>query len=222
MNVKRTVRCVLLGAGGHALVLLDALKEAGQPLPEVALDCNQSKWGTRFQGIPILGGDPRLKELVAEGCERFIVAVGEIAGMDAREAMFNFGRQCGLEALTIIHPSAVCSQWANIGAGVQLLARSVVNAGATIGDNVIVNTGAIVEHDCMVGDHVHIASGAILIGHVKVGSHAQIGPGATIAQGVCIGSRATIAPGAVVLEDVPEGATVTGAPARTRLHALVH
>lgn len=203
------MKCVLLGAGGHGRVLLEAL------LPktlDAILDARSDL--TEVAGLPVLGGDDQLPTLAGRGFSHFVIGVGSTADTTARATLFQAAVAAGLTPLPILHPAAWISPSARLGAGCQVLARAVVNTGAVLGDNVLVNTAALVEHDCVIGDHVHLASGALLCGGVRVGANSHIGAGAVIRQGLQIGEGALIAAGAVVVRDVPAGSRVAGVPAR--------
>ncbi len=205
--------CIFLGAGGHARVLIEALRASGFSGRGVLLDPDRSLWGKERFGLPVLGGDERIGKLAEGGEATFVVAVGSVGATDLRRRLYALGRSFALEPMRIVHPSAIVSPSAHLGAGVQLLAGSIVNAAAVIGENVIVNTGAIVEHDCRIGDHVHIATGARLASTVEVGAGAHVGAGATIRQEIRIGPGAIVGAGAVVVKDVPAETTVVGVPA---------
>lgn len=114
----------------------------------------------------------------------------------------------------LIHPTAVVSKYAEVGAGTLAVAGCVVNAGATIGRGVILNTACSVDHDCKIGDFVHISPGARLAGAVFVGDRSWIGIGAVVREGIRIGSDVVVGAGAVLLNDVEDGARVGGVPAR--------
>lgn len=206
--------CVILGGGGHARVLIDCLQLIGRIKLGGILDHDRTLWGTELMNIPILGGDDLLAEIRTRGVNCFVVGVGGSGDNQPRQRLYDLGLANHLEPLTIVHPAAVCSRWAKVGAGSQLLPGSVINAGAVIGANVIVNSGAIVEHDCVVGNHVHIATGAKLTSAVRVGDGAHVGAGATVRQCLTIGERAIIGAGAVVVKDVLPRTVVAGVPAR--------
>jgi UDP-perosamine 4-acetyltransferase len=205
---------VILGGGGHARVVIDALQASNAACPVAVLDADRSLWGTDLLGVPIVGGDERLPALLSQGLETFVVGVGGVGDNSPRRALFMFGLKHGLRPLIVRHPAAVCSAAARIGEGSVLFAASVVNAGAVIGRNVIVNTGAIVEHDCVLGDHAHVATGARLASTVHVGEAAHIGAGATVRQRLRIGEGAVVGAGAVVVKDVEPWTVVIGVPAR--------
>lgn len=209
-----TERCIILGAGGHARVLIDCIRANGVAQIHGILDPSRERWGQSMLDVPILGGDELLAQVAAEGVKYFVVGLGSTGNSDPRQRLFRMGLSQGLQPLTIIHPTCIHSSLAVIGAGSQLLAGSIVNAGAVIGKNVIINTGAIVEHDCQVEDHVHVATGARLAGTVHVGLGAHIGIGAAVRQGITIGEAAVVGAGAAVVEDVAPGTVVVGVPAR--------
>lgn len=213
MPADKTDLCVVLGGGGHASVLIESLKASSIGVYAV-LDKDSSLWGSDLMGVPILGSDDLLPQLVREGVTRFVVGVGAIGDNRIRRQLFESGVAHGLYPLTVRHPSAICSASAQVGAGSVLCPAAVVNARAVLGVNVIVNTGAIVEHDCVIGDHVHIATGARLGGTVRVGTEAHIGAGATVRQGVSIGEGAIVGVGAAVVGNVEPETIVVGVPAR--------
>ncbi len=204
----------LLGGGGHARVLLDCLLETPSVEPWGILDSDRKAWGSEVFGVRVAGGDNWLPKLRSLRVTHFVIGLGSTGNNSPRERLYRQAMAEQLSALTVRHASALCSARAFFGAGAQVLAGVVVNAGATIGDNVILNTGSIVEHDCRIGDHVHIATGARLSGDVKVGRGAHIGAGATIRQGITIGAQAIVGAGAVVVDDVEDNAVVVGVPAR--------
>lgn len=211
-----TIRAIGLGAGGNARSVLDALAEAGEIQVVGLLDA--LRVGSSLDGIAVLGGDELLPELRTRGVTHFFVGIGGAGRApwsgNARAAVHAAGLAAGLEPLTVIHPGAIVSRRATLGAGACVLAGAVINAGANVGVNALINTGAIVEHDCHVGAHAHVATGARLAGAVWVGDMAHVGAGATIRQGLTIGDGAVVGIGAAVTRDVVAATVVAGVPAR--------
>ena len=209
-------RCVVIGGGGHAAVVIDALQQVGEIEPVAVVDQDEDTWSMRLLGVPVVGGDPELPRLVGEGIEHFAVGVGAVGDAGLRQRLFELGLSHGLSPVTVIHPAAVVAQSAELGAGAQVMACAVINPRAEVGRNALINTGAVVEHDCRIGDHAHVASGAVVAGDATVGEAAFVGAGATVIQGVWVGDGAVVGAGAVVLGYVAEGATVVGVPAQPR------
>jgi UDP-perosamine 4-acetyltransferase len=207
-------RCVILGGGGHARVLIDCIRESDLAEIEGVLDPDSSLHGQKVLDVPVLGGDELLGGMASGGVTHFVVGLGGVGDNGPRRRLFELGCSCRLIPLTVRHPSAIVSRWASIGTGCQLLPGIIVNACAVLGKNVIVNSGAIVEHDCVVGDHAHIATGARLASTVQVGTAAHIGAGATVRQSIRIGEGAIVGAGAVVVKDVGPSVVVAGVPAR--------
>lgn len=214
MPSEGAVRCLILGGGGHAGVVIECLLASGAAGPLGILDQNRALWGRQLCGVPILGGDDLLPRLARQGATHFVVGLGGVGDNQPRRQLFERGVASGLAPLTVAHPSAVCSPWATVGAGSVLCPGAVVNAGAALGVNVLVNTGAIVEHDCVVGDHAHLATGARLSGTVRVGRGTHVGAGATVRQDLVIGDGAIVGAGAVVVKPVEAWTVVVGVPAR--------
>lgn len=211
-HIDAGVRCVLMGGGGHAAMVIEAMKALGHT-PAFVLDRDRETWGSELLGVPVLGGDNRL---TTSDATHFVVTHGSIGPGGPRQESFELGLAAGLEPLTVVHPGAIVSPSASIGAGTVVLAGSAISARAVIGRNAIVNTRAVVEHHCRIGDHVHVASGACVCGQVSVGDRALIGAGSTVRQSIVVGSDALVAAGATVVKDVPAHAVVMGVPAKAR------
>jgi sugar O-acyltransferase (sialic acid O-acetyltransferase NeuD family) len=206
--------CVILGGGGHAKVVLEALRLREPRLECIAVDADRSRWGRKLLDVCIVGGDGDLAEWLDKGYPNFAVGVGGVGDNALRRHLFELAISCGLAPVPVVHPSATVSSWAIIGKGVQLLSGCIVNAGVTLGNNALVNSGAVVEHDCVVEDHVHVATGSRLGGGVRVCACAHVGIGAVLKQGVTVGVGAVVGAGAAVVKDVANNTTVVGVPAR--------
>lgn len=195
-------RLILIGAGGHAKVVLNAfvLARTVECLIEV-FDEDPGRQGG-------LLGDHIVQAPPAYGHSRdtrFHVAVG---AAHARSRLYFDMIAAGWAAETILHPTAAIADCASLGEGSFVAAQTVVAPDARLGVSVIVNHGAIVDHDCVVGDFSHIAPNVTLGGGVHVGAHVLVGASATILPGVTIGDGAVIAAGATVVRDVEAGKKV--------------
>lgn len=194
----------VLGAGGHAKVVVATVQAAGR-CARALYDDDAQKWGKTVLGAPVAG------------------AIAEVDGADGGGAIVALGDNTTRKVVaeqhptlrweTVVHPNADVHTSVTLGAGTVVFSGAVVQPGAAIGQHCIINTGATVDHDCTIGDYAHIAPGVHLAGGVTVGEGAFLGIGSVAIVGVSIGAWATVGAGAVVIRDVPPGATVVGVPA---------
>jgi len=200
---------ILVGSGGHARVLLSALRLQGRRVLGF-VDPDKARAG--LVDIPYLGGD----EAISCDPEQVLLVngLGSVAHIENRLRVYEFFRRRGFRFLSVIHPDAIIAPEVKLGDGVQIMAGAILQTGCVVEENCIINTGARVDHDCVIHAHAHLAPGAVLSGNVHVGSRSHVGAGATVIQSVHIGSDTIVGAGAVVLSDVPESCTVVGIPAR--------
>jgi sugar O-acyltransferase (sialic acid O-acetyltransferase NeuD family) len=198
----------LLGAGGHAKVVIDALHEMQFDMRQVRLRDD----AVARRGDDILGLEIDAPAIIASmSGSRYHLAIGSCT---ARLQLSGKLEALGMRALAIIHPASVISRHAQIADGAFIAARAIIGPTARIGKSVIVNHGAVVDHDCVVGDFSHIAPNATLAGNVRIGAGVLIGAGANILPGVEIGDEAVIGAGAVVVSNVDAGQVQVGIPAK--------
>jgi len=209
-----TARCVILGGGGHAKVVIEALRAEGRLEPAAIVDADPARKGARIYGVPIVGDDSELAAILASGVIFAVAGVGGVRDNEPRRRLMETAVRAGFTAAAVRHPSAFVSPSAKISSSAQIFVGAVIGPDAVIAGGVIVNTRAVVEHDCQIGEYAHIATGAVLAGNVKVAPLAHIGAGATVRQKIAIGSRAVVGAGAVVVRDVEDGQVVVGVPAR--------
>lgn len=143
-------RFVVVGAGGHAKVVIATLEAANGQVVRV-LDDDASRHGTLVLGHRVEG--PVVDDLIP-GDAQVLVAIGSNrarAAVVARLRHATFG--------TAVHPSAVVHASVAVEAGSVVFAAAVLQPGARVGRHVIVNTAASVDHDCVLGDFVHVGPG---------------------------------------------------------------
>jgi len=192
---------VIAGAGAHGLVVADAARAAGWAVVGFLDD-------GRTAGEEVLPGAMVLAEgAVSPGSAGVVVAIGDNA---ARRRVFDELVARGHRMVAVVHPSAVVSEWAELGAGVYVGARAVVNPEAVVERGVVINTAAVVEHHNHIGAFAFVSPGAVLAGHVVVGAEAMVGARAVVRPGQRIGARAKVGAGAVVVRDVMEDETAVG------------
>lgn len=207
---------MVIGAGGHAAVVADALIAAGAEVLGFT-DASASRRGATVCGLPVVGDDQALEAYSPENV-RLVNGIGGIGNRDAdgvRRRVQERLAARGWIFAGVRHPSSIVSPRARIGLDAQLLAGCVVQVNASVGVGCIVNTAAVVEHDVVLGMWCHVAPGAVLCGAATLGAACHVGAGAVIRQGVTLGAGTIVGAGAVVVGD-HAGGIVLGSPARRR------
>ena len=208
-----STRIVIIGAGGHGLVVADILlaTRSSQPLEIAAvLDDNPALTGTRILDLPILGTSELLSRIDHDAV---FVAIGDNARRDqvASELL-----RRGERLFTARHPQAIVAAGVECGPGCMIAAGAVVAPGVAIGTGVIINTRCSVDHQSVLEPFAHVSPGATLGGDVRIGARTLIGIGATVMPGRRIGADTIIGAGAVVVHDIPDGVVAVGVPARVQ------
>jgi sugar O-acyltransferase (sialic acid O-acetyltransferase NeuD family) len=211
-GMAHAVPLIVIGAGGHAAVLVHTLGLLKRRVL-FATDSNPDRHGTSLDGVEIRGGDALVLEFPPDQVE-LVNGIGSTRVPEGRRAAFQRFREAGYRFASVLHPSAVIAPTARLGEGVQVMAGAVVQHGASIGDDALVNTRASIDHHCVIGSHVHVAPGVTVCGNVRIGEATHVGAGATIVQGVQVGDAVVIGAGSVVVRPVPSGEVVVGVPAR--------
>lgn len=206
---------IIVGAGGHAIVVADALLAEGRRVLGFS-DAARAGDAAPLPGLEIIVGDDDLDPQADYDLANGIGGTGAGAARDLRSAVQRRLEARGFRFTGVRHPSAVVSPHASLADDVQVMAGAVVQAGARIGLGCIVNTGAVVEHGCHLGAFVHCASRSVLCGDVHVGEGGHIGAGSVVRQGVRLEAGIVVGAGAVVLDAGSGPGALIGAPARRR------
>jgi sugar O-acyltransferase (sialic acid O-acetyltransferase NeuD family) len=196
---------IVLGAGGHAKVLIDVLKLCKVQI----LGYTDPQKFEPILGIPSIGKDEEILNYNPNSIE-LVNGLGSIGDNRLRKALFSKFKEYGYVFRSVIHPAAIVASDVQLSEGVQIMAGAVVQPGCVIGHNTIINTRASIDHDCNIGNHVHIAPGATLCGHVIVEDDVHIGTGANVIQGIKIGNNSLIRAGSLVIHHIQPNKKVIG------------
>ncbi len=194
----------VIGAGGHAKVVISALRECGHEIAAI-FDDNPKLWQQRFAGAPVVGAVDSLKNHPPLPT---VIAIGN------NTIRKSIAKRLKFPPLTVVHPRAFVDATATLGPGAVVMSGAMVQADATVGAHAIINTSASVDHDCWIGDFAHVGPGCHLAGDVHLGSEGLMGAGAVAIPGARMGSGCTLGAGAVVIYDIPSQTTAVGIPAR--------
>jgi sugar O-acyltransferase (sialic acid O-acetyltransferase NeuD family) len=202
------MRIGILGAGGHAKVVADAILAAGKHHVAGFFDDDPLRLGKVCFGFPVLGPIDAWR---GHSIDSLVVGIGD---NQKRKLQYDRLIEAGATLTTVVHPAATIGRGVEFGSGTVVFAGVVVNCDTIVGPNNILNTSCLVDHDCVIGGHTHIAPGAKLAGQVRLGEGVFVGLGAKVTPSIVVGDWAIIGAGAVVIRDVAKDSKVAGVPAR--------
>ncbi|MCD5987011.1 acetyltransferase [Pseudomonas sp. CDFA 553] len=212
-DLRSELPLILLGAGGHAKVLLSVARSLNWSVIGVCDPQLFSSGVTRWRGLDVLGGDEALQRFDRDNFQ-VLNGIGQVVGSAARRKVYERLAADGYRFATVVHPAAWVDSSVELRDGVQVMAGAIIQADSVVGKNSIINTHSAVDHDCVVGAHSHIAPGATLCGGVSVGERCFVASGATVIQGIVIGNDAVIGAGSVLVRDVASHGIVLGSKPR--------
>lgn len=185
----------LLGAGGHAKVIVDMLILIGAKIGGYH-DYQSAEWIDNIN-IPRIS-DGEINSLCKQKSQLCMAFLGRNAeDLKKRLDKMKAYQLQGAIFPIIIHPKSIVSESAKLMSGVQVLAGAVINALSTINNGAVINTGSIVEHDVIIGNGVHIAPRSTVLGAAQIGDNSYLGSGCTIIQGCSLKENSFIKSGLI-------------------------
>lgn len=166
MNNDKNI--IILGAGGHAPVVIEIARACGFTVTAI-YDDNPASIGKSISGVAVAG---RIAELPDSLTGNAFIAIGNNA---VRRSLCE--RFAGLAWPVLVHPHACVSSLASLGAGSIVCAGAVVQPNAVLGRQVIVNIGACVDHDSQIGDFSHLGAKAYVSVNAEIGAECHLRPG---------------------------------------------
>ncbi|MDR0999988.1 MAG: acetyltransferase [Clostridiales bacterium] len=201
-------KLIIIGAGGHAVSVLDIILDGGIYQPIAVAD--KIIFEAKLYGVPVVD-ESKLFELYTQGIRCFFTAIGDNA---LRRKLSIAAQEIGYTAVNAISKYSYVSKRTELGVNIAVMPNASIIAGTKIGSGTIVNTNASIDHECTIGAYCHIAPGATLCGKVIVGNNTFVCAGAKIIDGMTIGENCVIAAGAVVTRDIEGNCTAMGIPAK--------
>jgi len=191
---------LLIGAGGHASVLLDMLIEQnvnilGYVSPSPASNqtlFSQYRWYQKDEEVLLFD-----KSLI-----KLVNGIGSVPGNTFRADFYYKYKKLGYSFATLISRDANVSRYAYLEEGVQILSGAIIQTGSNIGSNSIINTGSIVDHDCIIGTNNHVAPGVTISGQVTSKTNVHFGTGSSVIQLIKINENVVVGSGATITKDI--------------------
>lgn len=210
-NEKAMNKIYIVGAGGFGRELLWWIKDINRVDPTWViggfLDDNPHALDGYECDYGVAGS---IRDWEPKEDEEFAVALGTPA---LKREVVSILKAKGAKFATVIHPTAMVSEFAHYGEGFIMFPYSKLSVNSTVGDFVTLLSSPI-GHDTTIGDYSVISGNCNVVRNVAIGNDVFLAAGVSIAQDVRVGDGAYLGIGAVVLKDVNPGDTVFGNPAR--------
>ena len=203
-------KVLIIGAGGHAKVVVDILLEQKKYEVVGFVDRDSEK---EYRGIKVIGQDEELSLFYKNGIRKVFVALGS---NKIRKKLQIECKNIGFDIINIISSRATISPTVKLGNGIVIMDGAIVHADAVVKDGCIINTNASVDHDCCIDEYTHIAPGTAISGYTAVGRECFIGTGCSIIDGITIGDHVTVGAGGVVVKDIIDSGIAVGIPAKIK------
>ena len=199
----------ILGAGGYGRETFNLLIDLGKKDKVLGfLEDNSQRKGTLMLGKPI--DDTKILETLDRKAVKLVSGIGSPLRRNPIERI----KKLGYSFETLIHPSAVKSEWVELGEGVVVHAGNILTTQISIGRFSYINLASTIGHDVKIGEYTSISPGVHISGHVVIGDRCFIGTGTVIREGVTISNDVFIGAGSVVVDDIPENVLAYGVPAK--------
>ncbi len=206
-----TKRLIVIGAGGHAADVIEAVESCGEFSIEGLVYDGGIKGETRY-GFPVLGD---LNSFLKHTCETIevVVAIGSPRG---RRSVVSRLNQSGasIKYPAIVHSKAVVAESSVILEGTVICAGAIISRNVRLSEFNVVNIGATIGHGIQCAAYVTIAPGVNVSGDVVLGPGVELGAGAVVREKLTLDAGSMAAMGAVVMKDVKKNSMVLGNPAR--------
>lgn len=201
-----------LGIGHFTPVIIDLALSCGYKVVGL-YHYDNSRTGEYDHELPILGSFEDLFANPIQG-KSFLLTMGD---NQLRASLLNRIIAAGGIVPTLIHPTAVISQFAKIDpVGVYISPFTCVQADTIVGKGTILRTHVVISHSSIVGEYCFVAGASLIGAYTRVEDYVFVGQGvlSISAKVKTIGKGAFIGAGSLLTKDVPAGAKMVGRPAR--------
>ena len=204
---------IIIGASGHASVVLDCIEKENKYRVVGFVDSFKSK-RQLFFGLPILGTEDDLPKIMSKN-EIFggIIAIGDNW---SRKVIADkiYSIHPNFNYINVIHPNTTIGKNVTLGKGTVLMPGVIINSSSVVGEHCILNTNSCLEHDSSMGDFSSISPNVCTGGNIHIGTLSAICLGATIIEGITIGDSVVVGAGSLVLNNISDRVVAFGSPAK--------
>jgi sugar O-acyltransferase (sialic acid O-acetyltransferase NeuD family) len=199
---------IVIGAGGHALEVLDILIQDKYPHQIYFYD-DVNPENLIFRGYPVIKTEIEIK-IIFPSNFYFIIGIGT---PKYRKQLFNKfiaigGKLSSIKSSNSIIPTEIKSKQFDV------MNLCYLGPEIEIGMGTLINTGAQIHHEVKIGEFCEISPRALLLGKVQIGNECSLGGNSTILPKIIIGNNVIIGAGTVVTKNIPDNKVVVGVPGK--------
>ncbi len=165
------MKLLVYGSHEFAEVLADQARASGHEIAGFVDD---------FRSAPhVVGTFEQARARFSPSDVGFVLAIG-YGHLQARWRIQQQLVALGYALPALVHPRAIVSPLARVGAGSVIMEAAVVSVAASVGEACVLWPGATLSHHSSLGHNVFLSPRAIVCGISQVGPHTFIGAGAVI------------------------------------------
>jgi sugar O-acyltransferase (sialic acid O-acetyltransferase NeuD family) len=210
--LKAKKNILIIGASGHAKVIIDILEKENLYNVFGFIDTYKPK-GKSIYGYEILGTEKDIPKIMFENdIYGGIIAIGDnwvrkIVSDKVIELNNEF------KFITTIHPDAIIGNDVQIGEGVVIMPGVIINSKAVIGKHCILNTKSFLGCCSKIYDYSSLGPSSLVDYDVVVKNNSAISLGVNIVNNIIIGENSVIGAGSLVLKNIANNKIAFGIPA---------
>lgn len=203
---------LIIGAGGHAVEVLDVFEKNNNP------DCLHFYDDISHDLPELLFGKYSIVRSIEEARKLFITDNRFILGIGSpahRKNLTSRFKAIGGVLTSIISTTAMVGNHdVNLEPGINIMHGVTITNEINIGEGTLINANVCIHHGSSVGKFCEISPGCHLNGNVSIGAECSIGTGAILIPKIKIGNKVVIGAGSVVTKNIPDNCVAVGIPAR--------
>lgn len=212
---------MIVGAGGFGREVLWTITDSNKISKKFQIlgfvDDNKQLKGKIINKATVLGNVDWLVSKSHRDIE-CIVAIGDCK---IRKKIVDKLTSENFKFATVVHPTAICSEFAEIGNGTVIQAGSIVSIDVKIGNHSYLNYGCTIGHDSKIGNYVTLSPGVHISGTNIINDGVFVGTGTVTKQNISIGKWSFIGGGTVVGKSIPDFSMYFGMAGRVKKFASV-
>lgn len=201
----------IVGTGGFARetlsCLIDGIASTGLKIEKIAvfMETDDAYNETKIMGVSVI----KESEFVVDNYN-VVVAIGD--PIQRKKVVESFPITTNF--ITIIHPTAIISNWVKIGKGSIITAGTILTCNINIGKHAHINLQTTIGHDCNIGNYFTTAPNVNISGDCRFGDCVYFGTNSAIRQGIKICNNVVIGMGGIVVKNIENEGVYIGNPVK--------